>query len=86
MTTQIGLDITIYNPAFNPVLYSRCEDNVFIIKSPGFVAAANTQGASLLIWHQRLGHTNYKYIEKISDRINIIEKDKPFYEPCTKGK
>ena len=78
MSTQIGLDMTVYDPAFNPVLYSRCEDNVFVVNSPGFVAAANTRGASLSIWHQRLGHTNYKYTEKISDRIDIVGKDKAF--------
>ena len=86
MTTQIGLDITVYNPAFNPILFVRCEDDVFTVNSPRFVAAVTSHGTSLSTWHKRLGHANYKYIQKISDRINIVGKDKPFCEPCTKGK
>ena len=42
ITTQIGLDITVYNLAFNLILYSRCEDNVFIVNNPGFVATASS--------------------------------------------
>ena len=86
MTTQIRLDMIIYNLAFNPILFARCEDDVFTINLPGFVAAATSHSISLFAWHKRLGHANYKYIQKISDRINIIKKDKPFCELCTKGK
>ena len=69
--------MTVYDPAFDPILYSRCEDNIFIVKSLGFVAAeTSSRGASLSTWHQRLGHTNYRYIEKISDRIDMVRKDK----------
>ena len=84
-TLQIGLDMTVYDPAFSPILYSRCEDDVFVVNNPRFVAAATSRGASLLTWHKRLGHANYKYVEKIGDCINIVAKDRPFCEPCTKG-
>ena len=87
MTTQIGLDMTVYDPAFNPILYSRCEDSVFVVNSPDFVAATTpSRGATLSTWHKRLRHTNYAYIEKLRDRIEISNKDRPFCEPCTKGK
>ena len=81
MTTQIRLNITVYDLAFNPILFTRCEDNVSTINSPRF-----SHGILLSTWHKRLGHASYKYIQKTSDRINIVKKDKPFCEPCTKGK
>ena len=85
-STTIALNMTIFDPDFNPILFARCEDDVFIVNSPGFVAATTSRGAPLSTWHKRLGHTNYKYIEKISDRIDIVGKDKPFCELCVKGK
>ena len=86
-SATIGPNMTVFDPNFDPILFARCEDDVFIVNSPGFVAAAtSSQSASLSTWHKRLSHTNYKYIKKISDRIYIIGKDKPFCEPCIKGK
>ena len=58
-----------------------------MVNSPDFVAAATpSRGATLSTWHKRLGHTNYAYIEKLRDRIEISNKDRPFYVSCTKGK
>ena len=85
-STTVGPEMTIFDPNWNPILYGRCQDDVFVVRNPDIVAVATVRSASLSTWHKRLGHTNYGYIEMLGDRIDIVGKDRPFCEPCTKGK
>ena len=82
-----GTVMNIYNLFNNPVVYSRGQQDVYVINTIHLITAAVVpQGATLVTWHKWLGHTNYGYIKKLNDYINISNRDCPFCKPYTKGK